>query len=65
MMWVYDLGIQSRKLKIYVKTENWEQDGGGVRGPTHLLPQTHQKKKNTFTCKRTHTEYQLNAGRRT
>ena len=39
-----------------------EQDGQGVRGCTHLLPQTHQK--NT-TCKTTHTEHQLNAGRRT
>ena len=40
-----------------------EQDGGGVRGHTQLLPQTHQK--NTSTCRMTCTEHQLNAGRRT
>ena len=40
-----------------------KQDGGGVRGHTYLLPQTHQK--NTSTCKTTHTECQLNAGRKT
>ena len=46
-----------------IKKEFLEQDGGGVRGHTHLLPQTHQK--NTPTCKTTHTEHQLNAGRKT
>ena len=40
-----------------------EQDGGGVRGRAHFLPQTRQK--NTSACKTTHTEHQLNADRRT
>ena len=40
-----------------------EQDGKGVRGPTHILPQIHQK--NTSARKTIHTEHQLNAGRRT
>ena len=40
-----------------------EQDSRGVRGHAHLLPQTHQK--NISTRKTTHTENQLNAGRRT
>ena len=40
-----------------------EQDGRGVRGCAHLLPQTHQK--TTPTCRTIHTEHQLNAGKRT
>ena len=44
------------------KLRGAEQDGGGVRGHAHLLPQTHQK--NTSTCKTAHTEHQPNAGRR-
>ena len=43
--------------------EGAKQDGGGVRGHAHLLPQTHPK--NTSTCKTTHIEHQLKAGRRT
>ena len=34
-----------------------EQDGGGIRGCAHLLPQTHQK--NTSICKTTCKEHQL------
>ena len=52
-----------RALFKYKLIGEVEQDGGGVRGCAHLLPQTHQK--NTSTCKTTHTEHQLNAGRRT
>ena len=44
------------------RVEEVEQDGGGIRGSAYLLPQTHQK--NTSKCKTTHTEHQLNAGRR-
>jgi len=39
-----------------------EQEGRRVRGHALFLPQIHQK--NTSTCKTTHTEHQLNAGRR-
>ena len=41
-----------------------DQDGREVRDHAHLLLQTHKKKKPS-TCKTTHTEHHLNAGRRT
>ena len=61
-----------KRLTLGLKTQSdWkredgggmEQDGRGVRGCAHLLPQIHQK--NTSMCKMTLTEHQLNAGRRT
>ena len=64
--------MMSRKRKEFFETQGVveenipggaEQDGRGLRGHVHLLPQTHQK--NTSTCKTTRTEHQLNAGRRT
>ena len=60
MRWLY-----SSQCLINIKnSEGAEQDGGGVRGHAHLLPQTY-KKKNTSACKTTPTEHLLDAGRRT
>ena len=55
----YDL-TPVRVANIHKSTEV-EQDGRGVWGRAHLLSQTHQKN----TCTTTHTEHQLNTGRRT
>ena len=35
--------LAGEALKVKKKKEGVEQDGGGVRGQAHLLPQTHQK----------------------
>ena len=53
---------EQKREKNEKKKEGVEQDGRGVRDHNHCLPQTHQKKS---TCKMTHTEHQVNAGRRT
>ena len=51
--------------KFLQKYVDWGvyQDGRGVRHHAHLLQQTQQN--NTSTCKTTHTEHLLNAGRKT
>lgn len=49
-----------KKLSLRLVKKEADQDGGEVRCLAHLLPQ-----KNTSTCKMTHTEHLVNAGRRT
>ena len=44
-----------REKHIKIVIVGAEKDGGGVRGRTQLLPQTHQK--NTSPCKTTHAEH--------
>ena len=39
--------LAGEALKVKKKKEGVEQDGGGVRGQAHLLPQTHQKNTST------------------
>ena len=50
--------------EVFIERMVWggRANGRGVRGHAHLLPETHQK--STPTCKMTHTQHQLNAGRR-
>ena len=61
------LGIYQRKLKTYVHTKMYIQQGnlqddGGVRCRDHLPPYKYIR--NTSTCGTTPTEHLLNAGRR-
>ena len=50
------------EIHVLKMNKRKDQDGGGVRRHTHLLPQTHPK--NTSTCRTFPTEHLLNAGRR-
>ena len=52
--------LQTKNYKNFM-AGGW-QYGGKVRGHAHFLPQIYQK--NTCTCKKIHTEHQLNSGRR-
>ena len=60
--WYWKTGLLHIKEKLE-HSQEVGQDGRGVRGRPHLLPQTH--KKNTSTCKTTRKEHQLNTCKRT